>query len=207
MASTPRGQRTEAAFHDAARKVFSERGFLNTKIADIAQAAGRSAGSFYNYYESKEMLLGALIDRFSVDVLEQLSQLPARTSPEAAIEQSVRVYVETYREYLPEMIGMFHLSMVDAGFAQRWRENRAHGIRGVLDGVKRARREGFAADLDPEVLASAIVCALESFCWVWLATQGDDITSRVTEEKAITTLAAIWYRAIYFPLSELDSQS
>ncbi|WP_297889857.1 TetR/AcrR family transcriptional regulator [Sulfurihydrogenibium sp.] len=41
---------------NVALKLFSEKGFYNTTIPDIAQALGMSVGNFYNYFESKEEL-------------------------------------------------------------------------------------------------------------------------------------------------------
>jgi len=51
---TRRGRRTQAAIDDAARTVIARKGILATTIADVAAEAGRSAASFYNYYDSKE---------------------------------------------------------------------------------------------------------------------------------------------------------
>jgi AcrR family transcriptional regulator len=51
---TRRGRRTQAAIDAAARTVIARKGILATTIADIAAEAGRSAASFYNYYDSKE---------------------------------------------------------------------------------------------------------------------------------------------------------
>jgi AcrR family transcriptional regulator len=48
---------------DAAVKVFVDKGFTETTVADIATAAGVAKGTFYLYFESKEHLLGALKER------------------------------------------------------------------------------------------------------------------------------------------------
>ncbi|MFA7248610.1 MAG: TetR/AcrR family transcriptional regulator [Dehalococcoidia bacterium] len=45
---------------DAARRVLVERGYAATTMQDIASAAGLSAGSIYNYFESKAVLLAAV---------------------------------------------------------------------------------------------------------------------------------------------------
>jgi len=54
---THRGRRTQAAIDLAARTVVARKGILATTISDIAAEAGRSAASFYNYYDSKEAMV------------------------------------------------------------------------------------------------------------------------------------------------------
>lgn len=50
---------------DTALRLFAERGFDNTSIKDLAEAAGVAQGLFYHYFRSKEELLFAAIERQS----------------------------------------------------------------------------------------------------------------------------------------------
>lgn len=196
-ATTTKGQRTEAALMEAARKVFAEKGYFNAKIADIAAEAGRSPGSFYNYYESKEQLLDALLGRFSDEVVSGAMRTRHRGDPYENIVDTVRSYWNAYRKYLPEMIGVFQMSMTDPAYAERWRRHRADGIASVLRGIRSAQRGGHAADFDADALASALVSMLEGYCWVWMAAGGDAVKTPPTDEVAVRTLAGVWHRAIY----------
>jgi AcrR family transcriptional regulator len=192
---TTRSESTQAALLDAARDVFAEKGYLNAKISDITSRAGRSIGSFYNYYDTKQQLLRALLERFPEQIVARA--LDDLTDDwDANVEAAVRAYFVTFRDYLPEMIGVFQLSMTDADAAAWWRSQRAYGISSVLALIAAAERDGARVDLDHDALASAIVSMLESYCWTWMAAGGDDVSAPVDEETAIRTLAAVWRRAM-----------
>ncbi|MFQ5448622.1 MAG: TetR/AcrR family transcriptional regulator [Saprospiraceae bacterium] len=47
----------------AALELFAKKGYGNTSISQIAKAAGISKGLMYNYYEGKEALLGAIVEK------------------------------------------------------------------------------------------------------------------------------------------------
>lgn len=46
----------KAAIYECARSLFETRGFKDTNVPEIAQAAGIATGTFYLYYSSKEQL-------------------------------------------------------------------------------------------------------------------------------------------------------
>jgi AcrR family transcriptional regulator len=48
---------------DAAEELLAQKGGLGTKVADIAEAAGVSIGTVYNYFKDKNALLSGLFDR------------------------------------------------------------------------------------------------------------------------------------------------
>src|ERR1700676_1566555 len=62
-------RQTREAIEQAARKLFAERGFHGTTLADITSAAGRSPAVFYRYFADKEDLLAALAESFLHQVL------------------------------------------------------------------------------------------------------------------------------------------
>src|SRR5207253_8445489 len=66
---TSKGRQTRHAIEQAARKLFAERGFHGTTLADITSAAGKSPAVFYRYFADKEDLLAALAESFLHEVV------------------------------------------------------------------------------------------------------------------------------------------
>jgi AcrR family transcriptional regulator len=69
---------------DAALAVFSAKGFGNSTVADIADAAGIGVGTIYNYYKDKQDLLISLIAQslISTDLVKLLGNPQARNNEE-----------------------------------------------------------------------------------------------------------------------------
>src|SRR5260370_27425305 len=82
--ATPGGPRqwsrtaqTQRALLDAARQVFTERGFAEASIADIVQRAGSSVGSLYHHFGGKSELFVALWQEHQLAHEEAASQAVA----------------------------------------------------------------------------------------------------------------------------------
>ena len=111
-----RAAETETALKDAARKVFAERGYLNTKITDITAAAGRAAGSFYNHFAGKEELLSALLADLLAEVDETVQADPEHDpdfTHRAAIRYHVAALFAFYRANRAVMVALQQAAMVD----------------------------------------------------------------------------------------------
>lgn len=69
------------AILDAAVREFSRKGFKETSVADIMNAADLGIGTFYNYFESKEEILMCLLGRLVDEVDEALAGMRAARRP------------------------------------------------------------------------------------------------------------------------------
>lgn len=85
---------------DAAERVFSERGFHETGIADIAAELGIGHGTFYRYFENKQDIATQVLDRAVMGI----------SAAGYAEDPSATNTIEEYREQTKRiMTGMFEL--------------------------------------------------------------------------------------------------
>ncbi len=95
-----------ATLLDAAAKAIGQYGFGGATSAKIAELAGVSVGSFYQYFDSKEQLYDALMDRMIEDVLgvveHQLPQLE-----DASLRDSIRILIEAVWDLLEQNGGIY----------------------------------------------------------------------------------------------------
>jgi len=62
---------------DVAQQLFYQRGYEQTAIQDILGAVGIAKGTFYHYFDSKEALLAALVERMTAQVLQLVQPVVA----------------------------------------------------------------------------------------------------------------------------------
>lgn len=70
---TPRGERTLRKILDAAQAEFGEHGFADTSIVGITQRAGVALGTFYTYFDSKEVVFAAVVRDMSTQVRDHVA--------------------------------------------------------------------------------------------------------------------------------------
>lgn len=75
------GRRTRNRLLDAGRQVFAARGYHDTRVDDIVEAADTSHGTFYRYFENKQSLFRILAARSGRRVVATVDELPAAADP------------------------------------------------------------------------------------------------------------------------------
>ena len=74
-----------------AATLFAERGFKNTTVRDIADAAGILSGSLYHHFDSKEAMVDELLDTFQTELWKEYDAITeSELSPRAKLEAIVR---------------------------------------------------------------------------------------------------------------------
>jgi AcrR family transcriptional regulator len=84
---------------DAARKVFSEMGFFDARLEDIATAAGFSKAALYTYYVDKEEIFMTLAIR---DLENLFHQLETRVKPDNSFLKNLEVMLTTIFTFFGE---------------------------------------------------------------------------------------------------------
>ncbi len=96
-------ERTRAALLDAAITLFSERGIYLTRVEDITERADVAKGSFYNYFDSKDVLVAEILTE-AIRVLDErfLKILPGHGDVAyrvAELVSSHQEFVDAFPEY------------------------------------------------------------------------------------------------------------
>jgi len=185
-ASQERSRATVDALVEATARVLVRDGFDNASTNRIAEVAGVSVGSLYQYFPSKEALVAAVIERHQREIMQTVRNELAEvmTQPvERAVRKLVAVAIEAHRvnpklhRVLAEQIPRVGKLEKQEAFA---RENYAL-FKGYLE---RHREEVCVADLD---LASFVcVTTIEALTHsaVLHHSFSDEAMDALTEEAA-----------------------
>ncbi|OSC25181.1 TetR family transcriptional regulator [Mycobacterium vulneris] len=198
---TAKGRQTRLAIEQAARKLFAERGFHGTTLADITSAAGKSPAVFYRYFTDKEDLLAALAESFLHEVVTPSGlsvHLPHSPDDDAFFTSVVTGYWNMFKQNIGIMIAMAQLAATQQRFAAVQNEFRRFGIDLVAASVRRAQEQGYGAELHPQHTAAAIALLFENFTTVFVGPSGPaGLGVDLSDEDAIATLSTIWKKTLY----------
>jgi len=146
-------RKTFKAIHDAALRLFEERGYGAVTVADIAEAAEVSRATVFAYYPAKEDIVAGDA-RFAIEGLEaQLAR------PDVPVVESMREWLRTLVGWMePDIVLQRRLAEeVPAVAAARSRLRR--DIEAVIAEAL-AREMGSADPLVPRLVAGSLASAL-----------------------------------------------
>ncbi len=148
---------------NAARKIFSHKGFNSTTMEEIALEAELSPGTLYLYFKNKEELHTSL----SIEILKYLTDeiqkvVPLEISVEEKIDKFRDVFIDVYEYDSNILINLFHLQSGEtlknlSGELLRQIKiysTMANGA--IIDVVKQGIKQGDFIDENPVALADIL---------------------------------------------------
>jgi AcrR family transcriptional regulator len=205
----PKGTRTQRRILTAALEVFGERGYHDTHIEQITEAAGCSRPAFYQYFSGKEAVFRALAAHVDDEVRRMIGRLDpvgADAAGRAAVTGLMRRFADLYDAYAPVFAGFTAALRDDADLPDA-----AAAVSGMgaalrphlrLPDAGPAPAEGASAGpelADPDVVASIVVTLVVRANLLRLGTRG-----LVARERFVESLAGVVHRALVGPVDELD---
>ncbi|MCX2929370.1 TetR/AcrR family transcriptional regulator [Mycobacterium sp. CVI_P3] len=184
---------TRHAIQSAADALFDSRGYADTTIRDIADAAGVTERTFFRYFSGKESLLVRDIEEMLPILGADIRRRPAGEDPLDAVEKSFLSMFDRLRETRPNLSWLFHdgppgpkLAKSTPGLLLQFEQEIIDALVDRMGRDEHQPRSEFAA----QVLARCAVAALRSAgIRYWQLGQGSD--ERPSEVELIREAFAV----------------
>jgi TetR/AcrR family transcriptional regulator, fatty acid metabolism regulator protein len=155
----------------AAIRVFAEKGYFNSKVADIAGEAGIADGTVYLYFKSKDDILHSIFDRAMAEfIAEGKREIETLDGP----EEKLRRIAELHLEKLGADRALAVVFQVELrGSTKFMEEFSAAGFAEYLDIIRETIADGqamgiFRDDIKPVVCAKILYGALDEMVTNWI---------------------------------------
>jgi len=194
---SPKGVRTRARLVEAAKKVFQRDGFLDARIADIADTAKLAPGSFYHYFESKEQIFREVAQAQEQRLTAPPDEAPNSglddESPWERIRRANRLYLERYRDEAALMGVIEQVSRYDQHVNAARMATMKHFVERAERAIRRLQKEGLADQrIEPATAADALGAMVARFAELWLV-QG---YREYDFDAAVEQLTILWANAL-----------
>jgi AcrR family transcriptional regulator len=155
---------TQGNLMDAALRLFCERGYEETTVEDITEAADVAKGTFFNYFPTKDAVLPAI----AASRLQQLEDAltPDRGAPDSAV---VRIKLALHLIADDPLCDPRMARRLFAAVMRHRELNPGHAIRDLLiEQVRQAQDNGeIREDVDAVYLGSMIRATFFQFLMMW----------------------------------------
>ncbi|MGQ9535693.1 MAG: TetR/AcrR family transcriptional regulator [Actinomycetota bacterium] len=158
---------------EAAREIFSEKGYEKARVADIISRAGIGHGTFWLYFHNKEDLLRHML-RDMIAELESLDwyrenhpeEIPVENLQD--VERVIGGVMEVFRRYSHIHPLVIRASVESEEFRRELDELNLPFARILESKLREHLESGLCRDLDPEIVSRIILAMMEFTTVQWV---------------------------------------
>jgi len=174
---------------EAALEVFRDKGYANTRMADIARRAGVSYGLVYHYFAGKEVLFDVIVEGWWSQLYQMLEdEGVSDTGCREKLENIIKFFLDTYAEE-PNLVSIFVTEVSrssvyhTAGGLAKFRT-----FFSLTEEIMReGQKKGFLrSDIGPHYLTYIFLGAIEAFISIMVLGKEE-----VTRERRDRTISGI----------------
>jgi len=155
-----RSAATTALLLEAARELFSKKGFADTATEDILNAAGVTRGALYHHFDSKAALFRAVFEKEEAALTARLMKVAqAQGDALSGLHAGCRAFLEACLDPVVQRIVLRDARAVLSLDELREIESR-YTLAALRNGLKNAIASGVMVERPPEMLAHMILGAL-----------------------------------------------
>ena len=166
-----RGSEKRERILRAAIKIFSHRGFFNSKISDIARAAGVADGTIYLYFKNKDDLL---ISLFEEKMAEVVADVRERVDAGSGALPRLKIFIENHMGLLVREAGLIEVLQVELRQSNKFMKEYVpvkflEYLDVISEILEQGKREGtFRQDLNVTVARRAVFGALDEMALAYV---------------------------------------
>src|SRR3989304_395911 len=155
----------------AAIKIFSQKGFFNSKVSDMAQAAGVADGTIYLYFKNKDDLL---ISLFEEKMAEVVADVRERVAAEDGALSRLKIFIENHMGLLLREAGLIEVLQVELRQSNKFMKDYVpvkflEYLDVISEILELGKREGtFRQDLNVAVARRAVFGALDEMALAYV---------------------------------------
>jgi AcrR family transcriptional regulator len=186
--TSPRGRRSREQLLVAAREIFARDGFQAARITDIAERAGVSHGTFYTYFDSKDLIFRALILQLQDDLLgrEARAADEPELDPIASIERTNRRFLRAYERNHDLTLVWHQVAAIDPEVAAALTEAKQPFFARTQRAIIKYQEQGIADPrIDPVYGSHAIASMVTEFAYSWFSQRQDFEFDKVVEQLSL----------------------
>jgi AcrR family transcriptional regulator len=192
-----KGDLKEKAILESAERLLAEKTLGDIAIDQLARAAGISRPAFYFYFESKDAVLQALVERLAEAAYAAAEHWHEDSGdpPEETIREGIAASARLWQQHGPVLRAAVQAWETAPESHRFWEEIVSRFVDASAGRIRRERRAGRAPEDGPsaKALATALVWMNER-CF-YTASLGAEST--LGERELVATLTAVWMRAVY----------